>query len=62
MCVQIDEARRKRLTVRINGFRRDIIDVTDRDDSTVAHADIPVPGRRACAVDDLGVANQKVKH
>ncbi len=60
--VQVDEARRQRLPLRVNGFRGWLIDVADRDDPSVADADVAVTGGCAGAVDDLGVADQQVEH
>ena len=46
----------------LNGFRRQIIDITDRGDPPVADADVAVKRRRTCAVNDLGVTNQQIEH
>jgi len=60
MRVQVDEARRQHLPSRVNGFGGRIADLADRDDPAVAHADVAAAGRRAGAVDDLGVADQQI--
>jgi hypothetical protein len=65
MRVQVDEARRQRLPLRINGFRGQVIDLTwwaDGDDPPVADADVAMAGGRAGAVDDLGIADEQVEH
>ena len=58
--VQVDEARRERLPLCVNGFRGLLVDVTDRDDPPVTHADVAVTGGRAGAVDDLSIADQEI--
>ena len=60
--VQVDEAGCERLPFRINGFRGQVIHIADRDDQSVLHPDIAAPGGSAGAVDDLGIANQKIEH
>ena len=60
--VQVDEARRQRLPLGVNGFRGRVIDVTDGDDPPVADADVAVAGGHAGAVDDFGIADEQVEH
>ncbi len=60
--VQIDEARRERLPLRVNGFRCLFVDVPNRDDAPVLDPNVAATDGRACAVDDLGVADQQVEH
>ena len=58
--VQVDEARRERLPLCVNGFRGLFVDVADGDDPPVTHADVAATGGRAGAVDDLSVADQQI--
>jgi hypothetical protein len=60
--VQVDESRRQRLSLRVNGFRRRFIDVADRDDPPVPYPHVATSGGRACAVDDLGVSDHQIQH
>jgi hypothetical protein len=46
----------------VNGFRGQVIDVTDGDDPSVADPDVAVAGRGAGAVDDLGITDEQVEH
>ena len=60
--VQVDEARVRRLPLRVDGFRRLLVDVADRDDPPVAHAHVAMSGGCAGAVDDLGVSDEQIQH
>ena len=60
--VQVDETGRQRLSLSINGFRGHIINVANRHDPPVADTDVAAARGRACAVDDLGIADEQVEH
>ncbi len=58
--VQVNKTWRKRQTLRINSFRGQLIDVTDRGDQPILNADGAAPSWRPSAVDDVGVADEQV--
>jgi hypothetical protein len=60
--MQVDEARRQRLSLCVNGFRGLFVDVADRDDPPVTHAHTAMNGGCPGAVDYLGVADQQIEH
>jgi len=60
VAVHVDETRRERQTVRIDdALARHRFQVADRDDSVTVDAHGAAHGRRACAVDDARIDDQR---
>jgi hypothetical protein len=58
--VQVDKSWCKCQTLRVNGFRGELVDVTDGGDPPVLNADVAAPSGCAGTVDDVGVADKQV--
>ena len=60
--VDVDEARRDDEAVGVDGARRGLVDLADRDDAPVAYADVSTAACRSGAVDDAATADEQVQH